>query len=86
MATEAMQFPCEISIKVMGLAAGTFESAVYAAISPLIPGWSQEQVKKKLSRDGKYLSLTILVYASDRNYIDSIYHALSTCPEVLVAL
>jgi hypothetical protein len=86
MTTDAMQFPCDISIKVMGLAAGPFEQAVYAAISPLIPGWSHEQVKKKLSRDGKYLSLTILVYAPDRDYIDSIYRALSTCPEVLVAL
>ncbi len=86
MQTTHLIFPCEVAVKVFGLANEQFEKAIQDVLTPLLPEWPQDKISKRVSRDGKYLSLTIPVYATDREFIDKIYHAISACPEVVMAL
>ncbi|MFN7098245.1 MAG: YbeD family protein [Gammaproteobacteria bacterium] len=79
-------FPSNISIKVVGLANDTFEQAVYDCLKPLLEDMSSLPISKRYSKDKKYLSLTITVYATEREFIDAIYRAISACPGVIMAL
>lgn len=84
--TSNLIFPCEIALKIVGLANDTFEQAVYDCLSPLVPDITSLPITKRFSKDHKYLSLTITVYAEEREFIDAIYRAISVCPEVIMAL
>jgi putative lipoic acid-binding regulatory protein len=79
-------FPCEISIKIVGLANDTFEQAVYDCLKPLLSDIESLPISKRFSKDNKYLSLTITVYAQEREFIDAIYRVISACPDVIMAL
>lgn len=81
-----LTFPCEISIKIVGLANDSFEQAVYDSLRPLLADIDTLPMGKRYSKDGKYLSLTLTVYALEREFIDAIYRAISACPEVIMAL
>jgi len=79
-------FPCTLPVKVMGTASGEFEPEVLEIVRRHVGDVRPEQVGRRHSRNGRYLSLTIDVEAQSREQLDALYCALSDSPRVAVVL
>lgn len=81
-----MNFPCIFPIKVMGANQDDFERLVieiiqkHASISP------DQTVTTRLSRNGRFLSVTVHVSAESQEQLDAIYRELSAHEKVLMML
>ncbi len=80
------KFPCEFVIKVFGIASNEFEINVLAIIRKYLPDLREDALSQRLSKDGKYLALSITVYVTSQEQLDDIYRALTASPHVLMAL
>jgi len=81
-----IHFPCEFAIKIFGVASDEFEVNVLTLIRKHFPDIKENAIQSRLSKDGKYLALTITVNANDREQLDTIYRDLTASPYVLMAL
>jgi putative lipoic acid-binding regulatory protein len=81
-----LTFPCEFTFKVIGLADGQFESEVLQIFWQHFPQLGEGAITPKLSKNQKYLALTIRINAISQAQLDSVYQILSSNPLVLFAL
>jgi putative lipoic acid-binding regulatory protein len=81
-----LTFPCEFPIKVMGLAHEAFDITVFDIVRKHVPDLKEAAVSMRSSKEGKYLSVTVVVQASSREQLDAIYIDLTQCDQVLMAL
>lgn len=81
-----LHFPCEFVIKVFGVASDEFELAVITIIRKHIAELGETAIRPRPSKDGKYVALTITVFAESKEQIDDIYRELTANPLVLMAL
>lgn len=81
-----LEFPCEITVKAMGLACAEFELLVVELVRNHAPNLGENAVRSRSSRGGKYLSVSISVQAHSRAQMDAIYQDLSAHDKVLMAL
>lgn len=81
-----LSFPCRFPIKVMGPANADFEARAVAAVRRHVPDLGEGAVRRRDSRAGTYLSLTITVHASSREQLDAVYRALTALDGVLMVL
>lgn len=81
-----MHFPCEFLIKVFGFASDQFEKETLTIIRKHVAELKENALKHRLSKDGKYLALTITITAESQEQLDQIYRDLSANPLVLMAL
>jgi putative lipoic acid-binding regulatory protein len=58
-----IEFPCQFPIKVMGKAEGDFDAMVVEIIRKHVPDLTDFAVKSRLSREGRYVSVTITIEA-----------------------
>ena len=79
-------FPCEFPIKAMGKADNDFDCLVVSLIGEFYPELQESAVQTKLSKRGKYMSVTVTIRAQNREQLDNIYLALTSEARVLVAL
>jgi putative lipoic acid-binding regulatory protein len=82
----ALTFPCEFVIKVFGVASDQFEGKVIEIIRKHNPDLHESAIRSRLSKDGKYLALSITVQVESQHALDEIYYDLTSCPFVLTAL
>ena len=75
---EGLTFPTEYPIKVMGENTDAFFENVFKVVQSHAPEVSQNSVRKKTSSNGKYQSITILVYAHSRDHLINIYTEVRT--------
>jgi putative lipoic acid-binding regulatory protein len=83
---DLLQFPCEITIKAMGLADEDFELLIVELVRCHTPNLGENAVRSRSSRGGKYLSVSVTVQAHSRAQMDAIYQDLSAHDKVLMAL
>jgi putative lipoic acid-binding regulatory protein len=81
-----MEFPCQFPIKIMGLAEENFDLLVVEIVRRHAPDLSEGAVSSRLSREGKYVSITVTVTAQSRQQLDNIYLDLTAHEKVLMAL
>ena len=81
-----LDFPCQFPIKVMGLAGRNFDLLVVELVRRHAPDFSEGAAKSRLSREGKYVSITVTVNAQSREQLDNIYLELTGHERVLMAL
>lgn len=81
-----LQFPCDFIIKIMGEADDGFEKKALRILHRHCLKEQIKSVKKRHSKKGNYLALSVTVHAENKAQLDSIYIELSATPEVLVAL
>jgi putative lipoic acid-binding regulatory protein len=82
-----LTFPCDFPIKIFGAATAHFEKTILEIIQQQIAeGMEEDAVSRRPSKDGKYLALTVIVHVESQQQLDKIYHALTACPDVLMAL
>ena len=81
-----MNFPCIFPVKVMGANQDDFESLVVEIIQKHANLATDEVVTTKLSRGGRFLSLTVRIHAESQEQLDAIYRELSAHERVLMML
>ena len=79
-----LAFPCDFPIKVMGLRQHGFAQAILDVIKVHSPDYDPSTVEMRTSREGKYLSLTIVVKAVSQQQLDDLYRDL--CDHSMVSM
>jgi uncharacterized protein len=77
-------FPCRLPIKVFGKNEPAFRAAALEIIRAHCG--VELGVTEQPSRQGTYLSLTIVVDAASKVQLDALYHALVASDSILMAL
>ena len=80
-----MEFPCSFPIKAMGKAAAEFDVLIVEIVRKYHPDVTEGAVKTRLSRGGKYISVTVTINAQSREQLDNIYLDLTAHERVLMA-
>ena len=83
---QALEFPTEFPIKVMGRRDGDLKALTREIIERHAGPLGDECVKVRTSGDGNFLALTYVVMAQSREQLDAIYRELTACTAVLMAL
>ena len=81
-----LEFPCDFPIKIVGLSTEEFEKAIYTIINKHVADLTEGCIKTRLSKDGKYLAITVTITATSQEHLDAIYIDLSGCEHVIMAL
>lgn len=79
-------FPCEFPIKVMGEAADDFDGLIVGLVRRHSPDLGEGAVSTRMSRGGRYMSVTVTIQARSRAQLDAIYMDLTAHDRVLMAL
>jgi len=81
-----IEFPTNFPIKVMGETHDDFTLEVTRVIQGHWPEFDTHLIEMRGSSNGKYLSLTCLVYVTSKPQLDDIYRSLTSHPMVKVVL
>ena len=79
-------FPTDFPVKIMGQATDDFRSLVMGIVTRHFGTLEPHRIEERPSSNGKYLSITVTVYASSKAQLDALYRDLTSCSQVLVAL
>ena len=80
------KFPCDYSLKIIGLNNKNFKQLVVLALKQHIPSFQEEKVGFKGSRNKRYCTLTVAFYASSKAQINNLCITLTSIPEVIMTL
>ena len=69
-------FPCEYPIKVLGRARDAFEPTVMTIFRQRAPGFAEERVVVKPSRNGTFHSITVTIEAQSEAQLRQIHEDL----------
>ncbi len=83
---ELLEFPCRFPIKAMGRSKAGFRDRVVALVLEHAELFDDQAVTVSPSRAGNFESVTVVVRATSKDQLDRIYHALTDCEEVMMAL
>ncbi len=81
-----LEFPCDFSIKAMGLATPEFDILVAEIVRRHAPDLGEGAVQTRPSKGGKYLSVTVTINATSKRQLDSIYQDLTDHESILMSL
>jgi putative lipoic acid-binding regulatory protein len=81
-----MEFPCQFPIKVFGKDSEDFRSTTLEIIETHAGLLGPEKITERLSGGGRFLALTYTIEARSKEQLDTIYHSLSACEHVMMAL
>jgi uncharacterized protein len=81
-----IEYPSPFPIKVMGLNADGFVTAITHIARQFDPAFDASTVELRDSSAGKYLGVTITITATSREQLDELYRTLSSHPMVRVVL
>jgi putative lipoic acid-binding regulatory protein len=83
---KGLEFPCEFQIKAMGHDDGLFQEAVLEIIRRHCDTVDADRLRTRASRNGKYVSVTVVIEAGSREQLDAIYDDLTADEKVLMRL
>ena len=83
---KGFDFPCDYAIKAMGLAEPGFDALIVEIIRRHVDDIREGAVTSRPSRNGKYVSVTVLIEAHSRTQLDAIYADLTAHEKVLMRL
>lgn len=81
-----LEFPGPITVKAMGRSDCDLPRTVRAILDEHAARADEETLRITSSRTGKYISVSIRVWAEERAQMDRVYQALSEHEHVLMAL
>ena len=85
-ADSLIKFPCDFPVKIMGVRSDDFAQSMIAVVLRHAPDFDAATTEMRLSKGGKYLSLTCTVRATSKPQMDALYMELTKHPQVKVAL
>ena len=81
-----MEFPCSFPIKLMGRETDEFRRTVRDLVEKHTGPLDDEAIQSSLSRNGRFVSVTITIVARSREQLDSIYQDATAHDDVIMAL
>jgi hypothetical protein len=81
-----LTFPTDFPIKIMGERRDDFAQAMVDLVLRHAPDFKAETVEMRASRNGNYLSLTVVVRATSKAQLDALYREITAHPWVKMAL
>ncbi len=81
-----LEFPCEFSVKAMGLNAPGFHETVVQIVRRHCDDLGEGCSKVRPSKNGKWLSVTVTMTATSKNQLDAIYMDLTAHEAVTMSL
>lgn len=81
-----LEFPCDFTFKVIGEKSDNLEADVFALFLRHFPKMGEGAIRLKPSKNEKYLSLSVIVYAESKAQLDAVYKELTDHPLVLFVL
>ena len=81
-----MTFPCSFPIKLMGRETEEFRRTVRKIVEKHTGPLDDEAIESSLSRNGRFVSVTITVVAQSREQLDDIYRDATAHDDVIMAL
>lgn len=84
--TTLMKFPHDYPLKVMGRNNDEFRSLVFGIVQKHMGEFDHSLIEERPSKSGTYLGLTLIVHATSKAQLDALYHELTACEKVMVAL
>ena len=80
------EFPCEFPIKMMGRHTPKFRDMAISIIEKHAGPLSDNAIQSSLSKNGRFISITITVDAQSKQQLDDIYQDVIDHEDVLMAL
>ena len=84
--TTLLQFPCEVDVKVMGLADEVFPAVTKAAVEKHVGELPEHKIRVRPSSTGKYLAITYVVDVVSHDQLHAVYTELHATGVVLFKL
>ena len=82
-----LTFPCDFTLKVVGKDTNTFYATVSGIVRHYVPDVPDSAfLDSSVSKKGNYRSMSVTIHVTSKEQLDAIYRALSSSPEVLMAL
>ncbi len=81
-----LEFPVDFPIKIMGERRDDFAQTMVELVLRHAPDFSPETVEMRASRNGTYLSVTVVVRATSKAQLDALYRDITAHPWVKMAL
>lgn len=81
-----IEFPCRFPLKTIGKNSAGFEEAIVEIVRRHAPDLQDREISRRLSQDGKYVSITTTFTAASREQLDGLYYELSSHAQVLMVL
>lgn len=79
-------FPCDFPIKMMGRESPQFHSTARSLVEKHTGPLGDDAIRSSLSRNGRFVSITVTVNAQSQEQLDDIYRDVSSHADVLMAL
>jgi putative lipoic acid-binding regulatory protein len=71
-----IEFPCAYPIKVLGRSSTEFEAIVLAVFERHAPGFDQQTIAARASRNGTFMALTITITATGPDQLHALHQDL----------
>ena len=84
--TSLLQFPCEVDVKVMGIADDTFHVATREAVEKHAGPLADHCIRVRPSSGGRYVSITYVVAVDSHDHLQAVYTELHATGVVLFNL
>jgi len=82
----AIEFPCRFPIKLMGRDTPEFRLTARALVEKHAGAVGEDAVQAALSRNGRFVSITVTITATSQAQLDAIYQDVTDHEDVLLAL
>jgi len=82
----ALEFPCTFPIKMMGRDTPDFRALARKIVENHAGAVVDSAVQATVSRNGRFVSITVTITAMSRQQLDDIYRDASSHDDVLMAL
>lgn len=83
---ELMEFPCSFDVKVMGINTDDYPGFVLGVAQKHVAGLDRSAISSRLSKNEKYVAVTLTFLAQSREQIDNIYLELNASERTKMAL
>jgi len=81
-----MEFPCSFPIKLMGRETDEFRQTARELVEKHTGPLEDDAIESSLSRNGRFVSVTVTVIAESREQLDNIYRDATAHDDVIMAL
>ena len=79
-------FPCDFPVKAMGKSDCGLDLKVAEIVRRHAPDLGEGSIHTRDSKRGNYISVTVVIRATNRAQLDAIYQDLVDCEDVIMAL
>lgn len=81
-----LEFPCDFPVKMMGRESVEFHATVRELVEKHTGPLDDKAIESSLSRNSRFVSITITVNAQSQEQLDNIYREVTSHEDVLMAL